>query len=61
VFIISPEDLLLSKLQWIQEQRSAQQANDIVQLSGLEQLDWPYIRDWIKKLKLNTFDLLKND
>jgi hypothetical protein len=61
VFIISAEDLLLSKLEWIQELQSAQQSNDIIQLSKLEQLDWPYIWGWIKKLKLNTFDLLKND
>ena len=61
VFIISAEDLLLSKLEWIQELQSAQQANDIIQLSGLEQLNWAYIEGWIQKLKLNTFDLLKND
>ncbi len=61
VFIISPEDLLLSKLEWIQELQSAQQSNDIIQLSKLDQLDWSYILGWIKKLKLSTFDLLKND
>lgn len=59
VFIISAEDLLLSKLEWIQELQSAQQSDDIIQLSKLEQLDWPYIWEWIKKLDLNTFDLLK--
>lgn len=61
VFIISPENLLISKLRWIQELQSAQQSSDIVQLSKLEHLNWPYIWGWIKKLKLNTFDLLKND
>ncbi|HWR33637.1 MAG TPA: hypothetical protein VN451_08930 [Chitinophagaceae bacterium] len=59
VLIISPENLLLSKLQWIQELESAQQSTDIILLSKLEQLDWSYIWGWIKKLKLNTFDLLK--
>jgi pyruvate/2-oxoglutarate/acetoin dehydrogenase E1 component len=59
VLIISPENLLLSKLQWIQELQSAQQSTDIIQLSKLEQMDWPYIWRWIKKLKLNTFDLIK--
>lgn len=60
VLIISPENLLLSKLQWIQELQSVQQSTDNIQLSKLEQIDWPYIWGWIKKLKLNTFDLLKS-
>ena len=59
VLIISPENLLLSKLQWIQKLQSAQQSTDIIQLSKLEQMDWSYIWGWVKKLKLNTFDLLK--
>jgi hypothetical protein len=61
VFIISAEDLLLSKLKWIQELQSEQQSNDIILLSKMPQLDLLYIWDWVKKLKLNTFDLLKND
>ncbi|MGQ0737512.1 MAG: nucleotidyl transferase AbiEii/AbiGii toxin family protein [Bacteroidota bacterium] len=61
VVIVSPENLLISKLRWIQEMKSAQQSSDIVQLSKLENLDWPYIQRWVEKLKLNTFDLLKND
>lgn len=43
VNIISPENLLISKLHWIQEFQSALQSADIVQLSALENLDWPYI------------------
>lgn len=61
VFIISPENLLISKLRWIQELQSPQQSTDIIQLSRLEYLNWSYIWGWVKKLKLNTFDLLKND
>jgi hypothetical protein len=59
IFVISPEDLLLSKLAWIQEIQSALQSEDIIQLSGINDLDWQYISSWIDKLKLNTFDLLK--
>lgn len=59
IFIISPEDLLLSKLMWIQELRSALQSEDIIQLSRFNEMDWPYIWAWVEKLKLNTFGLIK--
>ena len=61
IFVISPEDLLLSKLVWIQELQSALQSEDIAHLSKYTELDWSYIWSWIKKLKLNTFGLLKHD
>ncbi|HEY6505125.1 MAG TPA: hypothetical protein VIZ28_14210 [Chitinophagaceae bacterium] len=61
VSIISAEDLLLSKLVWVQNLRSALQEEDILQLSKLEHLDRTYISHWINSLKLNTFGLLKND
>ncbi len=60
-YLITVEDLLLSKIIWIQEFQSAIQMDDIKNLCGLDNLDWEYIEDWIMKLKLNTFDLLKND
>jgi Nucleotidyltransferase of unknown function (DUF6036) len=59
VFIVSREDLLLSKLIWIQEIFSPVQYEDIEQLSLSEKLDWNYINHWIMELNLNTFDLLK--
>lgn len=59
IFVISPEDLLLSKLVWIQELQSALQANDIVQIAKINDLDWDYIWSWIDRLKLNTFELLQ--
>ncbi len=61
VSIISAEDLLISKIAWVQEVQSGLQAEDIIELSKLEQLDWKYIRYWINKLKLNTFGLLNNE
>jgi len=60
IFIVAPEDLLLSKLIWIQEIQSAVQMEDIKSLSNVEALDWNYINGWIKKLDLKTFNLLKN-
>lgn len=59
VFLVSPEDLLISKLIWIQEVQSSVQAEDIKALSVLEELDWNYIHTWIINLKLNTFGLIK--
>lgn len=59
IFIVSPEDLLISKLIWIQELRSSQQMEDIKSLSFIESLDWHYINYWIGFLKLNTLGLIK--
>lgn len=57
IYIVSPEDLLLSKLIWIQELQSNLQKEDIKNLAALESLDWNYIRHWVKELQINTFDL----
>ena len=58
LYIVSPEDLLLSKLIWIQDLQSAVQMEDIKALSLLQELDRAYIYEWINTLKLNTFNLL---
>jgi hypothetical protein len=58
VFIVSPEDLVLSKLIWIQTYQSSIQMDDIQALLTLENLDLNYIRHWIKQLKIHTFNLL---
>jgi hypothetical protein len=57
IFIVSAEDLLISKLIWIQELSSSVQKDDITALAKVEDMDWKYIRKWVKDLKLNTFDL----
>ncbi len=59
VFVVTVEDLLISKLIWIQDYQSAIQMEDIRQLVALEQLDWEYIRHWVHELNLNTFNLLQ--
>lgn len=58
VYIVSVEDLLLSKLIWIQDIQSAIQLEDIRQLLKLETLDKVYMNGWIKQLQLNTFNLI---
>ena len=43
IYLVSPEDLLISKLIWIQELQSSVQADDIKLLSTMNSLDWRYI------------------
>lgn len=57
MFIVTPEDLLISKLAWIQDLESSLQKEDIKNLVQLKNLDLNYIHFWIKELKLNTFNL----
>jgi len=57
IYIVSAEDLLLSKLIWIQQLQSPIQMEDIEKLALVENLDWKYIRIWLNTLKLNTIDL----
>lgn len=58
IYVVSPEDLLISKLIWIQDLQSSLQMEDIKNLTAIDNLDWPYIIAWINKLKLNTFNLV---
>ena len=57
-FLITAEDLLISKIMWIQNIQSAIQMEDIKKLRQLETIDWKYTNSWIKKLNLDTFNLL---
>ncbi|MEO7265493.1 MAG: DUF6036 family nucleotidyltransferase [Ferruginibacter sp.] len=59
LYIVSAEDLLISKLIWIQELHSELQKEDIRNLAALKTLDWNYIHKWINEMKINTFDLIK--
>lgn len=55
--VVTPEDLLLSKLHWAKTSRSELQLGDVKNLILSESnLDWPYIREWAKKL--GVLDLL---
>jgi len=59
VWVITLDDLVISKLKWIQQSESELQKNDISQLIDKPTCDKDYIRNWCKKLRLNTFGLLK--
>jgi hypothetical protein len=59
IYVVSAEDLLISKIIWIQQLQSDIQKEDIKALSKTTTLDWNYINHWISSLKLNTFGLIK--
>jgi hypothetical protein len=59
IYLVSAEDLLISKIAWIQQLQSDIQKEDIKAISKTTGLDWPYINYWISSLKLNTFDLIQ--
>jgi hypothetical protein len=61
IYVVSLEDLIISKLIWIQQLQSAIQMTDIRNLIVSDNLDWEYINLWIGKLNLSTFNLLKHE
>ena len=58
VWIVSPEDLVISKIEWIQRVQSDKQVSDIGNLLAMPGLDKDYVTDWCEKLNFNTFNLL---
>jgi hypothetical protein len=58
LWIVSPEDLIISKIEWIQQLQSDKQSRDISMLLNTRGIDREYITYWCNKLKLNTFGLL---
>jgi hypothetical protein len=59
-WIVSAEDLVISKIEWIQVYQSEKQINDIESLLMSNEIDKKYISLWCEKLNLNTFNLLKD-
>jgi len=55
--VITVEDLVISKLLWIQELESELQKRDIIQMLGNDGIDLTYIKSWSNRLKLNTYGL----
>jgi hypothetical protein len=58
LWIIRLEDLVISKLKWIQVLESEKQKNDILNLLDVFYIDMEYITDWCKQLNLKTYQLL---
>jgi len=55
VWIVAPEDLILSKLFWAKESSSEMQIKDIQNLLlSVQNLDKDYLHTWIQKLHLGS-------
>nr|MBI3612646.1 nucleotidyltransferase [Nitrospirota bacterium] len=55
VFIVSPEDLILSKLDWAKESRSQMQLDDVRNLlRSVQGLDTAYLTRWADRLGLSS-------
>ncbi|MBM3403403.1 MAG: hypothetical protein FJY10_00735 [Bacteroidetes bacterium] len=57
-WIVSAEDLIISKIGWIQQLQSERQMEDIRLLLSLQDIDKAYILYWCSKLNYKTFDLI---
>jgi hypothetical protein len=58
VWMVSAEDLIISKIEWIQQLQSDKHIHDIQLLLTLPGIDRDYIVSWCKNLNLKTFNLL---
>ena len=56
VFIVSIEDLIISKLIWSRDSHSQIQLNDVKNLLK-EEVDLEYIKEWLKKMQI--YDILE--
>lgn len=54
IFIVSIEDLIISKLLWATDSHSELQIKDVNNLLK-EKVDMKYITDWVKKLNISDF------
>lgn len=61
VWVISPEDLIIAKIIWIQDYQSDKQISDIESLLLFPEIDFHYISYWCKEMQLSTFNLFKHE
>ena len=55
LFLVAPEDLILSKLEWARESRSAVQLADVRNLDeSVTDLDREYLAEWTERLGLDS-------
>lgn len=55
VWVIAPEDLILSKLAWAKQSRSELQLRDVRAMITVQQhLDWTYIDRWAARLTVTS-------
>jgi nucleotidyltransferase DUF2204 len=55
LFVVAPEDLILSKLEWARESRSAVQLADVRNLAeSVTDLECDYLTEWMERLGLSA-------
>ena len=54
LWVVSPEDLIISKIFWAKDSKSELQLNDVSSIMKYQakKLDWEYIEYWVKELGL---------
>lgn len=52
LWMVTPEDLILSKLLWAKDSRSELQLNDVRSVIRIQHgaIDWPYLEGWAERL-----------
>ena len=49
ISFISPEDLIISKLDWYKKSRSTRHLEDVESVIAIQKkMDWRYIRKWVR-------------
>ncbi len=64
IYVVSPEDLVLSKLFWAKQSKSEMQFRDIRGILAMaKNIDHDYIKEWSQKLKLEELldEVTKNE
>ena len=61
IWVVAPEDLILSKIKWSQESNSEMQQRDVLALvESVTDLDWRYLQTWGDRLGMkNLLDQVK--
>lgn len=54
IWIVAPEDLIISKLEWAKDSCSDRQLSDVRNLIRAGNLDHEYMQQWIQKLGLSS-------
>jgi hypothetical protein len=54
IYMATPEDVILAKLEWAKQSHSERQIEDVAGILRIraEKLDWDYLRQWIAELGL---------
>jgi len=58
LYVITLEDLIISKLRWIQQLESELHKRDIETLLLNPDIDKEYVKNWCERLNLKTYNLI---